>query len=83
VLALQLLHDAERRLKMAKRKDYYKALGVSKDASERVIKKAYRELARIHHPDKASEADRKDAEVRFRDIAEAAEVLTDEEKRRK
>ena len=48
----QLLHEAERRLKIATRKDHYKTLGVEKTASDRDLKKAYRDLARIHHPDK-------------------------------
>ncbi|KAL6752449.1 DnaJ-like protein [Haematococcus lacustris] len=77
----QLLHDAERRLKIASRKDYYKLLSVSKGASDREIKKAYRDLAKQYHPDKVSEAEKKDSEEKFRQVAEAYEVLSDADKR--
>lgn len=60
-------------------KDYYKILGVPSDATEEVIKKAYRKLALLYHPDK-NPGD-KEAEDRFKEIAEAYEVLGDEEKR--
>jgi molecular chaperone DnaJ len=63
---------------MAKR-DYYDVLGVSKDASAQEIKKAYRRLAMKHHPDR--NPDDSSAEDRFKEASEAAEVLTDEEKR--
>jgi curved DNA-binding protein len=61
-------------------KDYYKTLGVSKNASAEEIKKAYRKLARTHHPDinKKPEAER-----RFKEINEANEVLSDPEKRKR
>eukprot|EP00798_Chlamydomonas_sp_ICE-L_P003547 gene3547-13617_t len=77
----QLLHDAEKQLKMSLRKDYYKILGISKTASDREIKKAYRILAVQYHPDKGTEEDRKASEDKFREVAEAAEVLSDDEKR--
>ena len=48
------IRNAELELKKSKRKDYYKILGVEKDADETQIKKAYRKLAIIHHPDKVS-----------------------------
>ena len=48
-------------------KDYYKVLGLSRDASEQEVKKAFRQLARQYHPDK-NKAD--DAEEKFREIAE-------------
>jgi molecular chaperone DnaJ len=61
-------------------KDYYKALGVAKDASQADIKKAYRKLARELHPDK-NPGDAK-AEARFKEVSEAYGVLSDESRRR-
>ena len=61
------------------RKDYYKVLGVSADASEDDIKRAYRKLARKHHPD-VNPGDA-EAEERFKEIAEAYHVLGDGERR--
>ena len=65
---------------MADRKDYYKILGVSKDASQDEIKKAYRKLAIKLHPDR-NPGD-KEAEAKFKEAAEAYEVLGDENKRK-
>jgi curved DNA-binding protein len=62
-------------------KDYYKILGVNKNADEKEIKKAYRRLARKFHPD-VNDGD-KAAEARFKEINEANEVLSDPEKRSK
>lgn len=62
-------------------KDYYATLGVSRDASADEIKKAFRKLARLYHPDTAK--DKKTAEARFKEINEANEVLSDPEKRKK
>ena len=62
-------------------KDYYAILGVPRDASAEDIKKAFRKLARKHHPDVAK--DKKAAEEKFKEINEANEVLGDPEKRRK
>jgi molecular chaperone DnaJ len=61
-------------------KDYYKALGVAKDASAADIKKAYRRLARELHPDKNPGDTR--AEARFKEVSEAYDVLSDEKRRR-
>jgi curved DNA-binding protein len=61
--------------------DYYKTLGVSKSASEKEIKSAYRKLARQHHPD-VNPGD-KASEERFKEINEAYEVLSDASKRQK
>ena len=62
-------------------KDYYKILGVSKNATADEIKKAYRQLAKKYHPDK-NPGD-KSAEEKFKEISEANEVLSDPEKRKK
>ncbi|OEV24098.1 molecular chaperone DnaJ, partial [Streptomyces nanshensis] len=61
-------------------KDYYKVLGVPKDATEAEIKKAYRKLARENHPD-ANAGDPK-AEERFKDASEAYDVLGDAKRRK-
>ena len=68
---------------MAKR-DYYEVLGVDKNASENDIKKAYRKAAMKYHPDKfanASDAEKKDAEDKFKEINEAYQVLSDDQKK--
>jgi curved DNA-binding protein len=62
-------------------RDYYKILGVPKSASQADIKKAYRKLAREHHPDR--NAGDKAAEGRFKDVNEAHAVLGDADKRKK
>jgi curved DNA-binding protein len=62
-------------------KDYYKTLGVSRDADEKEIHRAFRRLARKHHPD-VNPGD-PEAEERFKEINEAYEVLSDPEKRAK
>jgi len=75
-LAVSILKDVAH---TAAQKDYYKILGISKTATEREIKKAFRKLAVKYHPDKNKSPD---AEKLFREIAEAHEVLSDEKKRR-
>jgi DnaJ-class molecular chaperone len=62
-------------------RDYYKTLGVERNASEAQIKSAYRKLARKYHPD--VNPNNKDAEGRFKEINEAYQVLSDPEKRKK
>ncbi len=62
-------------------KDYYKSLGVERGASADDIRKAFRKLARLYHPDVAK--NKKEAEERFKEINEAYEVLSDAEKRKR
>lgn len=76
----EALHRAEKALKLSKRKDWYKILGLSKTASIAEIKRAYKKLALQWHPDKNVE-NREEAEAKFREIAAAYEVLGDDEKR--
>lgn len=62
------------------KRDYYEVLGVSKDASEKEIKSAFRKLAKKYHPDVSKEPD---AEAKFKEAQEAYAVLSDKEKRSK
>lgn len=62
------------------KKDYYKILGVEKNASENEIKKAYRKIAKENHPD--VNPNNKEAEAKFKEAAEAYETLSDENKRK-
>ncbi|WFD04663.1 hypothetical protein MOBT1_003377 [Malassezia obtusa] len=71
----QRLTKAQKLLKQSKSKDYYKILGVARDADERTIKKAYRRLAREHHPDKGG------SQEKMAEINEAFGVLGDPELR--
>lgn len=57
------------------KKDYYEVLGIKKDASADEIKKAYRKLAKEHHPDKGGD------EQKFKEVTEAYEILSDSEKK--
>jgi molecular chaperone DnaJ len=63
---------------MSSKRDYYEVLGVSRTDSAEEIKKAYRRLARQYHPDVSQEPD---AEARFKEINEAYEILSDQQKR--
>lgn len=65
------------------RKDYYSVLGLSKNASDDDIKKAYRKLASRYHPDKYQDGDplKSDAEAKFKEAKEAYEILSDSQKR--
>ena len=60
--------------------DYYDILGVGRDATNKEIRKAFKKLALVHHPDKSKE---KDAEQKFMKINKAYETLKDEEKRKR
>lgn len=66
---------------MAEKRDYYEVLGVSKNAEAAEIKKAYRKLALMYHPDK--NPGNKEAEEKFKEAAEAYDVLSNEEKKRR
>ena len=75
---------AKLELKKSKRKDYYKMLGVSKDAELRDIQKAYKKSALMWHPDRHSskgEEEQKLAEDKFKEISEGYEILNDPKKR--
>ncbi|KAM6042586.1 dnaJ homolog subfamily C member 7 [Theristicus caerulescens] len=80
----QLLKNAQVELKKSKRKDYYKILGVDKNASEDEIKKAYRKRALMHHPDRHSGASaevQKEEEKKFKEVGEAFTILSDPKKK--
>uniref|UniRef100_A0A672U8U4 DnaJ homolog subfamily C member 3 n=1 Tax=Strigops habroptila TaxID=2489341 RepID=A0A672U8U4_STRHB len=78
------LERAQKMLKQSQKRDYYKILGVKRNARKQEIIKAYRKLASQWHPDNfQSEEEKKKAEKKFIDIAAAKEVLTDPEMRRK
>src|SRR5574344_1747891 len=66
---------------MAKKRDYYEVLGVSKNATKDELKKAYRKLAIKYHPDK-NPGD-KEAEEKFKEAAEAYDILSDDTKRQR
>lgn len=70
---------------MNKKKDHYEVLGISRDASEVEVKKAYHKLALKYHPDRYAgkpESEKKAAEEKFKEINEAHSVLSDQEKRK-
>ncbi|XP_062982126.1 dnaJ homolog subfamily C member 3 [Elgaria multicarinata webbii] len=78
------LERAQRLFKQSQKRDYYKILGVKRNANKQEIVKAYRKLAMQWHPDNfQDEEEKKKAEKKFIDIAAAKEVLTDPEMRRK
>lgn len=75
-----LLKDAKLQLKKSKRKDYYKILGIGKQASDEEIKKAYRKRALVHHPDRhanSTDEEKKEQERKFKEVGEAYTVLSD------
>ena len=63
---------------MSSKRDYYEVLGVSKNASDDEIKRAFRKLAVKYHPDRCKDADAAD---KFAEISEAHEILSDKNKR--
>ena len=65
---------------MSTKRDYYEILGVNRDASADVIKKAYRKLAKKYHPD--SNAGNQAAEEKFKEVTEAYDILSDQKKRK-
>lgn len=77
----QLLQKAQVELKRSKTKDYYKVLGLTRDADEVQIKGAYRKMIKLHHPDKAHKLGitKEDAERKMAQVNEAYEVLSDPE----
>ena len=77
----ELLQKAHTLLKRSKQKDYYKVLDVNRDADEREIKKAYRKLSKMYHPDKASAngLTPEQAQTKMAAVNEAYEVLSDPE----
>ncbi len=78
------IRDAKTELKKSLRKNYYKILGIEKNATDSEIKKAYRKKALIFHPDKNANLDEKgklQAEKNFKDVGEAYAVLSDPKKR--
>ncbi|KAJ8255010.1 hypothetical protein GJAV_G00199890 [Gymnothorax javanicus] len=78
------LERAQRLLKQSQKRDYYKILGVKRNAQKKEISKAYRKLAQQWHPDNFQDPEeKKRAEKKFIDIAQAKEVLSDPEKRSK
>lgn len=78
------LQRAQKLMKQSQKRDYYKILGIKRNADKRQITKAYRNMAQQWHPDKYPDPIEKErAEKKFIDIAAAKEVLTDPEKRQK
>lgn len=80
--AQDALERAQRLLKQSQKRDYYKILGVKRNARKKEILKAYKTLAKQWHPDMfKDEKEKAEAQKKFIEIAAAKEVLTDEEKR--
>ncbi|KAJ4321535.1 hypothetical protein N0V94_002854 [Neodidymelliopsis sp. IMI 364377] len=77
----ELLQKAHTLLKRSKQKDYYKVLGLTRDAGDRDIKKAWRKLTKLYHPDKASSQNTtpEEAQKKMAAVNEAYEVLSDPE----
>jgi len=79
-----LLDKAKTELKRSKQKDYYKILGIARNATEDDIKKAYKKKALLHHPDRHSNAtpeEKKEHETKFKELGEAYAILSDKNKK--
>lgn len=76
------IKDLQKMVKQAKRKDYYKILGVDKNASTEDIEKAYKKVAFQNHPDRFPPEEKEERTKNFHDIGEAKSILTDPQKRR-
>lgn len=79
-----LLRDAKLALKKSKRKDYYKILGINRNATDDEIKKAYRKRALVHHPDRhasSTDEEKKEQEKKFKEVGEAYAILSDAQKK--
>ncbi|XP_043644416.1 dnaJ homolog subfamily C member 7 isoform X1 [Drosophila teissieri] len=80
----RLLREAKFALKKSKRKDYYKILGIGRNATDDEVKKAYRKKALVHHPDRhanSSAEERKEEELKFKEVGEAYAILSDARKK--
>jgi len=80
LLCVYVALDRLAEVNATKKRDYYEILGVKRNASDRDIKKAFRKLAVKYHPDKNKEPD---AEKKFQEMAQAYEILSDDDKRKK
>jgi len=82
----KLLGEAKLELKKSKRKDYYKILAITKQATPEEIKKAYKKRAMVHHPDRhanVSDEEKKEQEKKFKEVGEAYAVLSDQKKKQR
>jgi DnaJ family protein C protein 7 len=77
------LSEAQAKLQLGRRKDYYKILGVSRYAGDAEIKKAYKKMALKFHPDKVAKAGKEIADGKFKKIVEAYTILMDPQEKRK
>ena len=77
------MNEANQKAESARNRDYYKILGINRNASAEEIKKAYRKLALKYHPDRNAESEqtKKIAQRKFQDISDAYVVLSDPKKK--
>lgn len=83
---IRSIRETKMELKKAKRKDFYKILGVTQSSTEHEIKKAYKKLALKYHPDRhasKTEEEKAAAEASFKDIGEAYSILSDPQKKQR